>query len=84
MISIKMTSDYSSNYLKLSLKNKSIKFLWYSTNIQKDEITILSKHRYKTNLELTIAFGRKTSEKFSVLKNLADHIALLIYSIKTN
>ena len=33
--------------LKLKLKNKPTKIIWYINNIQKDQITILSKHPHK-------------------------------------
>ena len=36
--------DTTAFNLKLKLKNKSTKIIWYITNIQKDQITILSKH----------------------------------------
>ena len=56
--------------LKLKLKNRSTKVIWYITNIQKDQITILSKHLHKNIHELTILSRSNTPEIASILKKL--------------
>ena len=56
--------------LKLKLKNISTKIIWYITNIQKDQITILSKHPHKNIHELTILYSSNTPEITSILKKL--------------
>ena len=56
--------------LKLKLKSKSTKTIWYKTNIQKDQITILSKHPHKNIHELTILSGSNIPEITSILKKL--------------
>ena len=54
--------------LKLKLKNKSTKIIWYITNIQKNQITILSKHPHEINHEITILSRGNTPEITSILK----------------
>ena len=56
--------------LKLKLKKKSTKIIWYITNIQKDQITILSKHPHKNIHELTILSRSNNPEINSILKKL--------------
>ena len=69
-----MTNFYKVNTaafnLKLKLKNKSTKIIWYITNIQMDQITILSKHPHKNIHELTILSRSNNSEIISILKKL--------------
>ena len=69
-----MTNFYQVNTtafdLKLKLKNKSTKIFWYITNIQKDQISILSKHPHKNIHELTILSTINTPEITSILKKL--------------
>ena len=69
-----MTNFYRINTtafkLKLKLKNKSTKIIWYITNIQKDQITILSKHPHKNIHELTILSRSNNPEIKSILKKL--------------
>ena len=54
--------------LKLKVKTKSTKTRWYINNIQKDQITILSKHPHKTIHELTILSRNNNPEINSILK----------------
>ena len=56
--------------LKLKLKKKSTKVIWYITYIQKDQITILSKHPHKNIHELTILSRSNKPEINSILKKL--------------
>ena len=67
-----MTNFYQVNTTafksKLKLKNKSTKIIWYITNIQKDQITILSKHPHKNIHELTILSRSNNPEITSILK----------------
>ena len=69
-----MTKFYQVNTtafnLKLKLKSKSTKIIWYITNIQKDQITILSKNTHKNIHELTILSSSNTPELTSILKKL--------------
>ena len=71
---IAMTSFYqiktTAFILKLKLKKKSTKIIWYITNIQKDQITILSKHPHKNIHELTILSRSNNPEITSILKKL--------------
>ena len=69
-----MTNLYKINTtafnLKLKLKNNSTKIIWYFTNNQKDQITILSKHPHKNIHELTILSRNNNPEINSMLKKL--------------
>ena len=69
-----MTNFYKVNTtafnLKLKLKKKSTKIIWYITNIQNDQITILSKHPHKNIHELTILSRSNNPEINSILKKL--------------
>ena len=69
-----MTNFYKVNttafFLILKLKNESTKIIWYITNIQKDQITILSKHPHKNIHELTILSRSNNPEINSILKKL--------------
>ena len=73
-----MTNLYQVNTtafnLKLKLKNKSTKIIWYITNIQKDHnyvtITILSKNPYKNIHELTILSRSNNPEITTILNKL--------------
>ena len=56
--------------LKLKLKNKSRKIICYITNIQKNQITTLSKHPHKNIHELTILSRSNNPEINSILKKL--------------
>ena len=66
-----MTNVYKVNTaafnLKLKLKNKTTKIIWYITNIQKDQITILSKHSHKNIHELTILSRSNNPQINSIL-----------------
>ena len=67
-----MTNFYQVNTtafnLKLKLKSKTTKIVWYITNIQKDQITILSKHPHKNIHKLTILSSSNTPDITSILK----------------
>ena len=68
--------------LKLKLKKKSTKIIWYITNIQKDQITILSKHPHKNIHELTILSRSNNPEINSILKKLKQSHSTLDLSNK--
>ena len=59
--------DTTAFKIKLKFKKKSTKIIWYITNIQKDQITFLSKHPHKNIHELTILSRSKTPEITSIL-----------------
>ena len=69
-----MTSFYQVNTTeiisKLKLKMKPAKIMWYITNIQKDQVNILSTHPTKNNHELAIISCSNTPEIFYILKQL--------------
>ena len=69
-----MTNFYKVNTtafnLKLKLKKKSTKIIWYITNIQNYQITILSKHPHKNIHELTILSRSNNPGINSILKKL--------------
>ena len=81
-----MTNFYPVNTtafnLKLELKNKSTKIIWYITNIQKDQITILSKHPHKNIQELTILSSSNTPEITSILKKFKQPFSTIDLSNK--
>ena len=69
-----MTNFYKVNTtafnLKLKLKKKSTKIIWYITNIQNYQITILSKNPHKNIHELTILSRSNNPGINSILKKL--------------
>ena len=56
--------------LKLVNKTKSTKNIWFFTNIQKEQDTILSKHPNQNNHKFTILAFSITPEITSILKKL--------------
>ena len=56
--------------IKLKLKNKSTKIIWYISKIQKDQITILSKHPHKKFHEITILSRSNTTKITFILEKL--------------
>ena len=81
-----MTNFYKVNttafILKLKLKNNSTKIIWYITNIQKDQITILSKYPHKNIHELTILSRSNNPEINSILKKLKQPHSIIDLSNK--
>ena len=69
-----MTSFYQVNTTeitsKLKLKKKPTEIMWYITNIQKDQVNILSAHPTKNDHELAILSCSNNPELFYILKKL--------------
>ena len=57
-------------HLKLKLKNKSTKIIWYITNIRKDQVLILSKQQNQNNHKLTNLSRNKTPKMIFTQKKL--------------
>ena len=57
--------DVSTKNLKLKLGNKVSNIIWYSTNTEKDHISILAKHR-----KTLVFFRRYTPEIDTILQQI--------------
>ena len=62
--------DVSTINLKLKLGNKVSNIIWYITNTEKDQISILAKHPNDNKHELYFFFRRYTPEIDTILQQI--------------